>query len=252
MKCRLYGSLLRPAIAVVGVWDPFLSYHRDMLKDLHAYATKKSSSSLGVLIDPSPGKFSSFKMRYGVSGWPVYDSLQARVSFILGCGLDAVLCVRFRKRDFTATAAEFLDAVRASVLLDELWLGALQLLGPGDQGSAAAIADYAALHGIRVTILPPPPLATYDVRSFLASGRLADAIAVVGHPPIWQRPRSGTLRLAWRPGKYRAVPIERVDFILGQPDMEVTLSLRPKGPGALSWPSRSVRYLAFTMGPSDN
>lgn len=251
MKCRLHGSLAKPAIAVVGVWDPFLSYHRDMLKHLRASANKKNCSSLGVLIDPSPGTFSSFKMRYGVSGWPVYDSLQARVSFMLECGLDAVLCVRFRKHDFTATAAEFLDTVRTNVLLDELWLGALQLLGPGDRGSAAAIADYAALHGMRLTILPPPPLATYDVRSFLASGRLADAIAVVGHPPIWERPRSGTLRLAWRPGTYRAVPMNRTDLNLGRSDIEVTLSLCPKGPATLSWPSRSIRYLAFTLGPSD-
>jgi hypothetical protein len=250
MRARLYGNLSGPAVAVVGVWDPFLASHRELLKSLHGSAIRTTRSSLGVLIDPPPGAFSKFKVRYGVSGWPEYDSVSARVKFMLDCGLDAVLCIRFRKRDFMATAADFLDAVRAHVRLEELWLGALQLLGPGQRGSRAAIAEYAALHEMRLTILPAPPVATYDVRSFLAAGRLRDAIAVVGRPPVWQRPRSGQLQLAWRPGKYRAIALTRPSSINGA-EMDLALTSCPRGPAKLSWPCRHIRYLAFTSGPRD-
>jgi hypothetical protein len=91
---------------------------------------------------------------------------------MLDCGLDAVLCMRFRKQDFMATASDFLDAVRAQVRLEELWLGALQLLGPGVRGSRAAVAEYAALHGMRLTILPPPLPANRDWRLHSKSTRL--------------------------------------------------------------------------------
>ena len=251
MKAQLYGNLSRPAIATVGVWDPFLSSHRDLLGRLQSRAAQSSCSSLAVLIDPSPGTISSFTARYGVSGWPEYDSVPARVRFMFDCGLDAVLCMRFRKRDFAATASEFLDSVRGYVKLEELWLGALQLLGPGQRGSRAAIADYAALHGIRLTTLPAPPIVLHDVRSFLAAGRLVDAIAQVGHLPIWERPFSGELRLAWRPGQYRAIPLNRPVSTDGEGEIDVALIPCPQGPAKLSWPSRSVSYLAFTSGPRD-
>jgi FAD synthase len=251
MKPKLYGVLPKPAVAVVGVWDPFSTSHRELFLRLRAYSVENSCSSLGVLIDPPPGAFSSFKARYRVSGWPEYDSVRARVRFILNCGVDAVLCMRFCEQDFSATAEDFLDAVRAHARLEELWLGALQLLGPGPRGSMAAVAEYTNLHGMHLRILPPPPLLTYDVRAFLASGRLIDAIQTVGHPPVWDRPSSGELHLAWRPGLYRAFPMERPEAKQRLDEIKLTLAPSQSGPAKLLWPSRSIRYLAFSSGPAD-
>lgn len=251
MKARLHGRLSSSAIAVFGVWDPFLPSHRELLDSLRTRARQNGCCSLVVLIDPPPGAFSTFKARYGASGWPEYDSVAARIKLMLDCGIDAVLRMHFRKRDFTATAAEFIDLVRERATLEEIWLGALQLLGPGQLGSHSAITDYAARHGVRLTMLPAPPLLLYDVRHFLAAGRLVDAIAVVGRAPVWERPRSGELRLAWRPGRYRATPVERPGWIDVAPAIDVTLSPSSRGPARLSWPCRNYRYLAFTSGPLD-
>jgi FAD synthase len=251
MKMTLQGHLAKPAITVVGEWDPFLLSHRALLASLCERAAQRACSSLGIVIDPSPGTVSPFRFRYGRYGWPVYDSVSARIGFMRACGLDAVLCVRFRQQDFAAGAAEFLDAVRAQVTLDELWLGALQQLGSGPSGSPAAIAAYATEHAIRLTMLPLPPLGTYDTRSFLATGRLVEAIDVVGRPPIWERPRSGTLRLAWRPGRYRAIALQTLSSRWDGD--EITLDLNPDTGGTpqLTWPRRDVRYLAFVSGPAD-
>jgi hypothetical protein len=235
----------------VGVWDPFLPSHKSLLEDLRDRAVESGRSSVAVLIDPSPGTIGSFKARYGTAGWPVYDSVPARIRLMRDVGLDAVLRMRFRRRDFDATAAEFLDAVRARVDLEELWLGALQLLGPGAPGARAAVADYADRHGFRLTMLPLPPVGTYDVRALLASGRLADAIDVVGRPPIWSRPPSGTLRLAWRPGPYRVAGIERWGAIAAGSALDVTLTAEPRGRPKLVWPDPGIQYLAFTSGPAD-
>jgi FAD synthase len=257
MRATQYGRLTGPVITVVGVWDPFLASHRTLLQQLRSRAAARSRSSLAVLIDPPPGAISRFRLRYGTSGWPVYDSVSTRVGFILDAGVDAVLCMRFRRRDFGATAAEFLDAVRARAEVEELWLGAVQQLGPGPPGSRAAVADYAVRHGLRLTMLPAPPLATYDVRHLLASGRLAEAVRVVGHPPIWARPKSAGLRLAWHPGPYRAIPLKQPGPVSagspldGASTLQVVIRPQSKGPGKLTWPGPEIRYLAFVSGPCD-
>jgi FAD synthase len=85
---------------------------------------------------------------------------------MLDLGIDDVLCVRFRKQDFSATAAQFLDTLCENVELDELWLGELQLLGPGSEGGRAAITKFAQTHGISLTVLPRPPLSIYEFVSF--------------------------------------------------------------------------------------
>jgi hypothetical protein len=247
-----HGRVSRPAVAVVGVWDPFLPSHASMLAGLRDHAVTAGLASVAVLIDPAPGAVSGFAARYGAAGWPVYDSVPARVGLMRHLGLDAVLCMRFRQRDFKATAAEFLDAVQARVKLEELWLGAMQLLGPGDQGGPQAVAHYADRHGLRLTMLPRAPVGTYDVRSLLASGRVRDAAGVVGRPPIWRRPPSGALRLSWGPGPYRAVALDRPEAPLDGAELEVVLTARRNGPPTLAWPRPDIRYLAFTSGPADS
>jgi FAD synthase len=251
MRAIQHGRVTASAVAVVGVWDPFLSSHRSLLADLRDHALKLGCSSVAVLIDPAPGTVSAFRTQYGTGGWPVYDGVPARIGLMRELGLDSVLCMRFRKRDFDATAAEFLDAVTASVQIEELWLGALQLLGPGSEGAGPAVAAYADRCGFRVTSLPRPPVGTYDVRMLLASGRLGDAIDVVGRPPMWSRPRSGRLRLAWKPGAYRAVALDKPVPLAKGAELDLTLTPQSAGPSALEWPRTDIRYLAFTAGPAD-
>jgi FAD synthase len=251
MRAAQHGHLTGSAVAVVGVWDPFLPTHKLLLEDLRDRALASGCTSVVVLIDPPPGAAGGFHVRYGMPDWPVYDSVGARVCLIRDLGVDCVLCMRFRKRDFDATAAQFLDAVRTRVELEELWLGAVQLLGPGSRGARPAVAEYADRHGFRLTILPRAPVGTYDIRSLLAAGRLADAIDIVGRPPIWGAPRSGALRLSWRPGAYRAVGLERPGAVAHGAELEVTLTPEPGRPSRLIWPRPDIHYLAFVSGPAD-
>lgn len=98
-------------VAVVGVWDPFLSSHESLLARLRDRAEAGGLSSVAVLIDPAPGSFSGFARRYGTPGWPIYDCVATRIGLMGHVGIDAVLRVRFRKRDLDATAAWFLTCV---------------------------------------------------------------------------------------------------------------------------------------------
>jgi FAD synthase len=251
MRTTLHGTVAGPVVAVVGVWDPFKLSHQTLLTQLRDASHTSGRASLAVLIDPAPGSISAVMRSYGTNGWPVYDSVPVRVRLILGLGVDAVLCVRFRRQDFAATAADFLDVVRTLVQLRELWLGAMQFLGPGSPGSPAAVAKYAQGHDFCLRVLPPAPLSVYDERLFLADGRLGKAIEQVGRPPTMTRPRSSTLRLAWRAGPYRARPLHRPGAPLEGADLDLELVAHQNAPGTLIWPDRKIHFLAFLSGPAD-
>lgn len=228
-----------------------MPFHQCLVAHLRESSAKAGLSPVAVLIDPAPGAFSGFGARYGIAGWPVYDSVLTRIALMRHRGADAVVRVQFRKSDFEGTASEFLDVIRARVDLEELWLGAMQLLGAGERGDRTAVAEYADRHGIRLRILPRAPVSAYDIRWLLASGRLREAVDVVGRPPTWGRPRSGMLFLSWRPGLYRAHALNTPEGGRGQTELELTLQAQPKGPPTLEWPRRDIRYLAFTAGPAD-
>jgi FAD synthase len=251
MRTTLHGTVAAPVVAVVGVWDPFKPSHQTLLTQLRDASHTADRSSLAVLIDPAPGSISRVMRSYGTNGWPVYDSVPVRVRLILGLGVDAVLCVRFRRQDFAATAADFLDVVRAHVQLREFWLGANQFLGPGPAGSPAAVAEYARLHDFFLRVLPRAPISAYDERLFLADGRLEKAIDQVGRPPTMTRPRSSKLRLAWRAGPYRARSLDRPGAPAEGPDLDLELIPHLNAPGTLIWPDRKIRFLAFVSGPAD-
>ena len=248
MRASLRGRVARPAIAVVGVWDPLLPDHRALLARLAWEAHARSLGSLAVLLDPPPRRYLD-----GPWEWPVYDDVETRVRLMLGCGLDAVCCLRFARADIHAAAADLLALLRDRVPLAELWLGAGQALGTGPAGSERAIAALAAESGVGLVRLPPTSLKPLgrQVRQLLVAGRIAEATRVVGRPPVRRQPTSGRLRLAWRPGQYQAVPLADPVAAVPGPGVEVCLAPTPRGLPCLAWPDCAAGYLAFVAGPGD-
>src|SRR5262249_45143432 len=102
--------------------------------------------------------------------------------------------------------------------------------------------------------LPPSGLTPTisQVRALLALGRLRSASKLVGRPPTWARPPAGVLRLAWRPGTYRAAPIVQPNEEPHADPVAVELTAQAHGLPRMSWPRVPTRYLAFTAGPADS
>jgi hypothetical protein len=201
------------------------------------------------MLDPAPPL-----LRWGATSWAVYDGASTRQHLIREAGSDAVLRIRFAKRDLDGTAAQFLTFVGSQVAFTELYLGAGQVLGNGSEGMESAIAHYLEAHGMRLRHLPPTGLTATisQVRALLALGRLRRASELVGRPPTWARPPAGFLRLAWRPGTYRAVPIPRPDDEPHADAIEIELTAQACGLPRMSWPPLPANYLAFTAGPADS
>lgn len=247
MRARLFGQITRPAVAAIGVWDPVLKVHRDLYASLTSYARRSAFSSLVIAIDPDPARY--FR---GVSECPVYNDVHMRMSLILSCGLDGVLCVRFVSKDIHRTAAEFFSTLDRHVQIGELWLGAQQTLGRLQGGTLAAIMKAAEERRINLSHLPAVRLDTGSVRKLLKEGRIKDASSLVGHPPMRSRPRSGTLRLAWLPGIYQAAQMVSPDATPERSLLKLCVVPQAKGVPRVSWPDKGIRYLAFISGPGDN
>ena len=246
MRATLHGHVSGPAVAVIGVWDPMLPAHTTLFEELRCYARERGLTALAVAIDPDPVRYLS-----GESELPVYDDAATRIRRILACGIDAVLRVRFCERDIDRGAADLLRVADPFIRIAELWLGARQTLGRMEAGNFATVDRLAAERQMRVLRLPERRLETRDVRRLLQSGRLAEAAGLVGRPPVWSRPRSGRLRLAWCPGPYRAFPIDDpAGGMVGSP-LDVELIPDPTGVHSLPWPARRAKYLAFVLGPHD-
>jgi len=249
MKATLHGTIDRPAVAAVGVWDPYRPAYEDLFGALRARGRERRLSSLAILLDPNP-----FMFLAGADVCPVYDDVRARIDLMLG-SVDGVLRLRFARRDVDGGAAEFFEAVSGQVAVAELWLGARQSLGRGAAGCGETIAAMASRYRTDLRILPEPPRSTkaakWSVQYLLRAGRLAEAIAEVGRPPVWRRPRSGRLHLAWRPGVYVAVPLERAGAAVSAERLRLQLSDDGPGLPSLVWPDPRIRYLAFISGPGD-
>src|SRR5215207_2655651 len=247
MRATLHGRVDGSSVVIVGSWDPFLPAHRTMLEQLRSHARQRALASLAVMLDPSPAVFI-----WGRHDWAIFDDVRTRIELLLGCGIDGVLLIRLLRRDVAATAAEFFSTMLAQIDIAELWLGAHQTLGTGDHGRTEAIEDLAEDNGIELVRLPPLRRETEDVRQLLAAGRVREATQIVGRSPVRGQPRSLALRLAWLPGRYQAIPLDRPTAPPEQPSLIVELVPQAKGLPRLQWPDREVRYLAFAAGPADH
>jgi hypothetical protein len=246
MNASVHGRIERSVIAAIGVWDPLLPVHLQLLDLLRARAHRQSLSPVVFVIDPDPARF-----LWGPAFRPVYTDPHARVQQMLDHGLDAVVRVHFARRDLDATAADFFSLVDAYAHLAEVWLGAKQSLGRCAAGNADAIGAAAAARGTKVFRLPYRPIYSRKIRDLLQSGHLAKASRIVGRPPIQSRPASDKLRLAWCPGRYGAIAIEEPNAAIKGRMFRVSLKREPRQLPVLDWPAAGVKYLAFVHGPGD-
>lgn len=248
MKAELYGTCSNPAVVVIGSWDPFISAHRQLMDQLSQYARSCSLTSAAMLLHPNPSSF-----LHGFKAWPVYDDILARVTRIRSCSVDAVLVIRFTKRDVDRGAIELFDLIDLHLKINELWLGPSQSLGPGPGGSSATIELLAGQRNIHLERLTQSDTIkdSYHARQSLVDGCLQKAIQIAGHPPVWKRPKSGRIQFPWPAGNYTAVPMDSPTGAADAPPLCVSVSPKNNGFSELLWPDKSIEWLAFIKGPGD-
>jgi len=249
MQSELYGSTTRPVIAIVGTWDPLLPKHLRLFAQLKKYADRVSRQALVIMLDPAPPSL----MWGRIAEWPVYDAPDMRLALIRSCGIDAIQIVRFIERDLDAPLSDFFRVICRRSKLEELVLGDRQLFGRGSESTPAALQRIAKRRNFHLLRLPPensPPI-SQEARDCIRNGKLRVAIRLVGRPPVWRRPVRGQLRLPWPAGPYDCSPLSDPLGNPGRRLFRVEMSSQKNGFAKMSWPDKTVRWLAFTAGPAD-
>lgn len=248
MDSTLYGQITGPVVTIIGVWEPFLAEHERLLKQMADYARMSGLASLAVTLDPAPSS-----LVFGPTPWPECNDTQTRLRLLERCGLDGILLVHFTETDLACEAADLFRLLFALTQVSELWLGLGQSFGRGPTGSPEAIAQLAAHYHIRLKELPFTDTALHGrkIRRHLAAGRLIEVSQIVGRPPIRSRPTSGSMRVAWLPGRYQAIALADSSGPISGPLLDLELVDEGDGYVLLDWPREDIEYLAFIAGPAD-
>ena len=248
MKLRSIGTTHQPSVAILGVFDPILPAHLDLFAEVRDYARLQGFQALVMLIDPNPGS-----LMFGRVDWPVFHDRDTRIRLIQESGIDGVLLLRFFRQDLFAIAADFFEAIDPVTNVVELWLGARQSIGSGPESSPTIVQQMALARGITIKRLPAVELTkmSREVRRSLWTGTVRDAFAVSGQFPQRLRPRTGTLRLAWQPGRYLAVASSSAGEPVDGQTLELDLVEDGRRISRMQWPDERIDRLAFVAGPAD-
>jgi hypothetical protein len=254
VKVDLIGVLNRPAILIIGSWDPFVAAHRRLISQLVGNAAKRRYNSVVVLLHPHPAAYLS-----GLHNWPTYDDIGARVEFLKELCVDAAVVVHFSKSDLNRGFKELFELLIPHVDVAELWLKAGQSLGRDDKGSRETIARITAEHRIRLIRLDRQRGLSRVrlVRRAIEQGCLRKAAVIAGHPAILERPACGQIRLAWPSGEYSVGPVIQPSLRYGMGTfenssvVEMQLDTREGRMGIGCWPDEFFKWIAVLSGPGD-
>lgn len=171
---------LDPAVVSVGVFDGVHRGHRVVLDRAVARARAERAVAVAVTFDPHPVEV----VRPGVRV-PRLATLERRLALLGGTGVDAVLVLAFTPGLAALAPEEFAERV----LRGRLHAGSV-VVGAGFRFGHRARGDVALLErlGFAVEAVPLVPGAAGErvsssaVRAAISEGRLADALAGLGHP----------------------------------------------------------------------
>ncbi|MEP6994834.1 MAG: hypothetical protein ABI968_09960, partial [Acidobacteriota bacterium] len=240
MQLTLCGGTQAPAVAMLGLWDPFTQSHEALIRQMCSHARSEGLSAVAVLLDPAPAVYVSARP------WPTFSDHQTRLSLLQSIGLDAVACVTFSREDLESGAEDFFDLVCAHIDLKEFWIKPAQALGSGSRGGPWAVLAQTRKRGITLRRLPPEPDGDAGAagRSHLVKGEFRRARCCVGRPPTLHRPPGDDVSLPWPSGWYQAVPVEFPDGSAVSSSFGIELPPNPGGTATLRWPSPAVEWLS--------
>jgi hypothetical protein len=176
-----------------------------------------------------------------------------RRALMNACGINAILVVHFVEQDLSTPVSEFFRLISAWSKIDELLLGANQLFGRGRDSTPRALADIAKRLKINLLRLPADSSSQISgrVRGHIRKGNLRKAIRLVGRPPVWNMPARGLLRLKWPAGVYDCAPLNHPLEKPGRKRLRLEMTLQKNGSSKMTWPDKSIQWLAFISGPAD-
>jgi riboflavin kinase/FMN adenylyltransferase len=171
------------SVATIGSFDGVHLGHQQILKRVVERARQQQLASVVIVFEPQPHEYFA-----RATNRPRLMRLREKVTALLACGIDTVVCLRFNKKLRSLTAQAFID----TVLVDGLHVQHLEVgddfrFGCDRSGDFALLKAAGSQQGFTVS-----KSATYEhdgervsstrIRRLLAQQQLAEAEPLLGRP----------------------------------------------------------------------
>ncbi len=249
MEAKIYGSLTRPAVLIVGTWDPFVENYFLLLEHLNQYCQSAGFDALPILLEPSPQHL----LHNAVL--PIYDSPAMRLAQLRSKVKGAVGVFSMAESELGDGVEDFMEVFfKQQVKIAELWLYEGQTMGRGGKSNIAILTETCAEIGIKVKTIPGVlnfKGVAPEAKPLLGSGRVEEATKMVGHVPLWQKgdDANENMPIGWKSGLYEYCPVKMLPDmgveLTGQPG-KLTIYLNNNGATAFDWPCQGQDVIAIT------
>ena len=175
------NKLLDPCTLTIGVFDGMHTGHATFLKRMAAEAHGRGQVATVVTFDPHPDLLIHPDRYTGLLITP-----NERYARIAECGIDIVITLQFDAVIRAMSAADFMNALCASVALRTVWVGWDFALGRGRDGTFERLVELGIELGYTAVEVPQigeahPPSASL-IRDALSQGDITAATIALGRP----------------------------------------------------------------------
>lgn len=172
------------SVITIGAFDGVHIGHQRLLRRVREAADGSGMRSTVVTFDPHP------RCIVDPSGCPpMLSSLAERIELLERAGAERVVVLAFTQELRTWSAERFAAALVDRLGMRRLLVGAGFALGHGREGTVEFLSDIGRKRGYAVTSVAPSrrggaAVSSGRVREAIATGRFADAIAMLGRPYV--------------------------------------------------------------------
>jgi riboflavin kinase/FMN adenylyltransferase len=219
----------RGCVATLGTFDGLHRGHDALIRETLRWAAERARPAVMVSFEPMPREFlnpadpparlTNFRER-----WRLLD----------GCGLTALMLMRFGERLRSMPGADFVQLLRQRLRVGALVVGHDFRFGRNGEATAGYLEAVGPEHGFEVRVVPPVRVAgerasSSAVRGALAEGNLADAEQLLGRRYSMRGRVVGGQRL----GRQLGYPTANMRLRRRRSPLDGIFAVRVRGVGAV-------------------
>lgn len=191
----------------IGVFDGVHRGHRLIIQKLVRDAHEENAPAVVLTFDPHPASV--------LTGREIkcLTTADERAELLAALGVDVVITQRFTRDLSTATAHEYMSALKQSLGLSRLLIGYDFALGRGREGNAARLTEIGSELGYTVEVVPAVSdesgvISSTEIRKLTSTGNVNEAAKLLGYP----YPLAGIVIHGEGRGKKINFPTANIDY----------------------------------------
>lgn len=191
----------------IGVFDGVHLGHQQIIQRLSAGAHENDAPAVVLTFDPHPARL------FGRGEIKLLTLPDERAELLGSLGVDVVVTHPFNQAVADTTAFDFMKQLKLNLGLAHLVLGYDSTVGKNREGNAARLKEIGSQLGYSVEVIPALSdesgvISSTEIRKLIATGNVAEAARLMGHPYSLHGPVVG----GDRRGRTIDVPTANIEY----------------------------------------